>query len=143
MVFSSREMQGRLMQTKVDTTSFPHSVSKEVSPKPLKVAAAKKYFRSVFIIDTTCFDECFSFHVITENSILYTNLSLTRGLVQTPSCCVLSNKCFERSTYFTSIISTIILWRCRKQWFKIKLLFLKFSQKTYLLITFLLHSLIL
>ena len=33
--------------------------------KPLKVAAAKKSFASVYIIDTTCFDECFLFHTIT------------------------------------------------------------------------------
>ena len=36
-----------------------------MSHKPLKVAAAKKSFPSVFIIDATCFDECFLFHVIT------------------------------------------------------------------------------
>ena len=33
------------------TTSFPYSASKEVSHKPLKVAAAKEFFPSVFIID--------------------------------------------------------------------------------------------
>ena len=111
-VFSSREMQRRLMQTTVYTTSFPYWVSKEASHNTLKVAAAKKYLPSVFIIDTTCFDQCFSFHVITANSIFYTNLSLTKGLVQPPCCCVLSNKCFERSPYFISIISTIILRWC-------------------------------
>ena len=35
------------------TTSLPYSVSKEASYKPLKVAAAKKSFSSVFIIDIT------------------------------------------------------------------------------------------
>ena len=91
------------------TTSFPYSASKEVSHKPLKVAAAKEFFLSVFIIDTTCFDECFPFHVITANSIFYTNLLLPRGMVQPPCCCVLSNKCFERSPHVMSFISTIIL----------------------------------
>ena len=93
-------------------TSFPCSVSKEASHKLLKVAAAKKHFPSVFIVDTTCFDEYFSFHVITANSIFYTYLSLPRGLVQPPCCYVLSNKCFERSPYFIFIISTIILQWC-------------------------------
>ena len=51
------------------TTSFPYPVLKEVSHKPLKIAAAKKSFPSVFIINTTCFDEGFSFHVINANSI--------------------------------------------------------------------------
>ena len=55
------------------TTSFPYSISKEASQKPLKVAAGKKSFPSVFMIDTTCFDECFSFHLMTANSIFYTN----------------------------------------------------------------------
>ena len=49
--------------------SFPYSVLKEASHKPLKVAAAKKSFPSKFIIDTTCFDELFSFHMITVNNI--------------------------------------------------------------------------
>ena len=68
MVFSSREIQRGLIQIKVYYKNF-YSVSKEASHKPLKVAAAKKYFPSVFIIDTTCFDECFLFYVITGNSI--------------------------------------------------------------------------
>ena len=73
-------MQRRLIQTKVYYKLF-YSIKKETSHKPLKVVAAKKSFPSVYIIDTSCF-ECFLFHVINENSILYTNLSLTRGLVQ-------------------------------------------------------------
>ena len=32
----------------------------------LKVETAKKSFLSLYIIDTTCFDECFLFHVTTE-----------------------------------------------------------------------------
>ena len=31
---------------------------------------------SVYIIDTTCYDECFLFHVITRRHYFYTNLSL-------------------------------------------------------------------
>ena len=33
--------------------------------KPSKVAAAKNVFSSVHVIDATCFNECFWFHVIT------------------------------------------------------------------------------
>ena len=66
--WSSREMQRRLRQTKVYYELF-YWVSKEVSQKLLKVAAAKKFFPSLFIIDRTSFDECFLFYVITASSI--------------------------------------------------------------------------
>ena len=108
LVFPSREMQRRLMQTKVYYKLSLFSLNTSVS-QTFKVAAAKTFFPSVFIIDTTCFDECFSFHVITANSIFYTNLSLPRHLVHLSCYCVLSNKCFEGSPHFISIISTIIL----------------------------------
>ena len=36
-----------------------------MSQKPLRAAAAKTFLPSACIIDTTCFDECFLFHVIT------------------------------------------------------------------------------
>ena len=45
------------------------SVWKETSPKPLKVAAAKKSLQSVYIIDTTCFDEFFLLHLIIERHL--------------------------------------------------------------------------
>ena len=102
MVFCSQEMQRRLIQTKV-YYKLCYSVSKEASHKPLKVAAAKKSFPSVFIIDTTYFDKCFLIYVITENSSFYKNLSLPRGLVQPPCCCVFWNNCFERSPHFMSL----------------------------------------
>ena len=59
LVSSSAEMQ-RLVQTKV-YYKLCYSVWKETSHKLLKVAAAKMFFLSVFIIDTTWFDECFFF----------------------------------------------------------------------------------
>ena len=86
--FSSREMQRRLIQTKVYYNLF-YSVSKEASHKPLKVAGAKKSFPRVFIIDTTCFDECFLFYVITGKSMFYTNLTLPRDLTPPPCYWVL------------------------------------------------------
>ena len=81
----------------------------------LKVAAlwsssCKNVLPSVYIMDATCFDECFLFHVITgRHSFLYTNLSLTKGLVQPPCCCIPWKKCTDRSPYFIFIISTITL----------------------------------
>ena len=88
LIFSSREMQRRLIQTKVCYNLF-YSVSKEANKKdcsiPLKVAAAKKSFPRVFVIDTTCFDEFLLFYVITGKTAFYTNLTLPRDLVP-PLC---------------------------------------------------------
>ena len=42
-----------------------------MSQEPLKVAAAKRSFQNVYIIDTTSFDECFLFHVITGSERHY------------------------------------------------------------------------
>ena len=51
-------MQRRLIQTET-YYKLIYSVWKEASHNPLKVAAAKKSFPSMYIIDTTCFDEVF------------------------------------------------------------------------------------
>ena len=72
-------MQKRLTQTKVYYKFF-NSVSKEASHKPLKVAAAKNYFPSVFILDTTCFDECFLFYVVTGSIIFLHEFYVTQRL---------------------------------------------------------------
>ena len=64
-VFLPLEMQKRLKQTKV-CHAFSYFVWKEATHKPLKVAAANSLFSSVYVIGTTCFDECFSFYVITK-----------------------------------------------------------------------------
>ena len=71
-------MQKRLIQTKV-YYKLSYSVWKETSHKPLKVAAAKKYFPNVYIIDTTFFDKCFLFYVITRRHYFFTNLLLPKG----------------------------------------------------------------
>ena len=42
-----------------------HSASKETTHKLSKVAAVENFSSSVDIIDTTCFAECFLFHLIT------------------------------------------------------------------------------
>ena len=120
MVFSSLEMQRRLIITKVYYKPF-YSFWKRMPHKPLKVAAAKKSFSSVYIImeslihdiiDTTCFEECFFSLWYLEYIIFHINLLLPRGLVQPPCCCVLWNKCFEISPRFISVISTITLQCC-------------------------------
>ena len=88
---------------------------KEMSHKPLKVAAAKKYFSSLY---PTCFDECFLFHAITGRHYFYTNLSLPRGLVQKLSSNMFVFKCLWRvsfldisenknSEYLTPVIKVI------------------------------------
>ena len=88
LVFSSREKQRRLIQTKVYCKLF-YSVRKETSHKPLKVAAAKKSFPRVYFIDKTCFNECFLVHVITGRHYFLNKFSVTQRLVQSPCCCVL------------------------------------------------------
>ena len=57
---------------------------KKTSHKPLKIACAKKSFPNVYIIDTTCFDECFLLDVITGRHYFYKNLSLPGDLGQPP-----------------------------------------------------------
>ena len=58
------------METNVYYKPF-YSVWKETSHKPLKEAAAEKSFLSVYIIDKTCFDECFLVHVIQGSNYLF------------------------------------------------------------------------
>ena len=69
-VFLPLEMQKRLKQTKV-CHAFSYFVWKETTHKPLKVAAANILFSSVYVIGTACFDECFSFSVITKRHYLH------------------------------------------------------------------------
>ena len=80
LVFSSREGQRRLIQTKVYYKLF-YSVWKEKSHKPWKVAAAKKSFPSMYIIDKTCFDLCFLVHVITGRHYFLPKFSTTQKFV--------------------------------------------------------------
>ena len=116
LVFFSLEMQRRLMQTKV-YYKLCYSVWKETSHKPLKSSRRKKSFPSVYIIDTSCFDEYFLFHVITGKHYFDTNFSLPSSLVKLPWFCVLWNKYFERSPNFIPVISTVTLQCCLYQRF--------------------------
>ena len=112
----------RLIQSKVYYKLF-YFVSKEASHKPLKVAAAKKSFPSVFIIDTTYFDECFLFHVTTVFFIVTQGLGATAMLLHS------LKQVFWKKSSFMPVIFAIMLQWCLHQTVKIKLLFLKFSQK--------------
>ena len=77
LVFSSRKRQIRLIQIKVYYKLF-YSVWKETSHKPLKVTTAKITFPNMYIIDRTCFDLCFLFHVITGRHYFLRKFSSTQ-----------------------------------------------------------------
>ena len=77
LVFSSRKRQIRLIQIKVYYKRF-YSVWKETSHKPLKVTTAKITFPNMYIIDRTCFDLCFLFHVITGRHYFLRKFSSTQ-----------------------------------------------------------------
>ena len=77
LVFSTRKRQIRLIQIKVYYKFF-YSVWKETSHKPLKVTTAKNTFPNMYIIDRTCFDLCFLFHVITGKHYFLRKFSSTQ-----------------------------------------------------------------
>ena len=77
LVFSSRKRQIRLIQIKVYYKFF-YSVWKETSHKPLKVTTAKITFPNMYIIDRTCFDLRFLFHVITGRHYFSRKFSSTQ-----------------------------------------------------------------
>ena len=82
------------------------SVWKEITRKPLKIAASKIIFFSVYLTGKTCFDECFLFHVITGWHFLHKFLVTLKDF-STPCCCVPWNKCFETSLCFMLNTPTI------------------------------------
>ena len=77
--FLPLEMQKRLKQTKV-CHAFSYFVWKETTHEPLEVAAANSLFSSVYVIGTTCFDECFSFYVITKRHYTLSKFIVTLRL---------------------------------------------------------------
>ena len=78
LVFSFREMQRRLMRTKLCNKCF-YSTWIETSHKPSKVAAAKDFLPNVYVIGTACFDECFLFHVIIGRHYVSYKFIVTQG----------------------------------------------------------------
>ena len=78
-----------------------YSVWKETSHKRLKVAVAKKSFPSVYIIDTICFDECFSFHVISGRHYFLYKFNVTKRFGETPMLlCSLKKGFWKKSTFY-------------------------------------------
>ena len=78
-----------------------YSVWKETSYKPLKVAAANKSFPSVYIIDTVCFDECFSFHVITGRHYFLCKFIVTQRFSETLMLlCSLKKVFWKKSAFY-------------------------------------------
>ena len=109
-------MQRRLTQTKVYHELF-YSVWKETSHKPWKVAVAKKSFPSVYIMDTTCFDECFLFRVITgRHSFLYKLMFTQKFAVTAMLLCSLKQIFWKKSLfyihYFHSNITMLLIPQC-------------------------------
>ena len=111
LVFFSLEMLRRLIKTKVYNKLY-YSVWKETSHKALKVAAAKKSFQSVYIIDTTCFDECFLFHVINGRHYFLYKFIVTQRFVETAMLLCSLKQVFWKKSAFISVLSTITLQCC-------------------------------
>ena len=63
-LFTLLEIERRLKKTKVYYTLY-YPVWKETKRKPLKRAAPKDLFSTVYFTDATCFHKCFLYHVIT------------------------------------------------------------------------------
>ena len=110
----------RLKQTKVYQTLF-YFVWKETTHRPLKVGAAKTLFSNVHFNDTTWFDECFSFYVITGRQYLSWKSIVTVRFLNHHVIAF-----FE-----ASVLQVLILWvisaitvRCWYQSSKIKLIML-------------------
>ena len=78
LVFSFREMQRRLMWTKLYNKCF-YSTWIETSHKPSEVAAAKDFLPNAYVIGTACFDECFLFHVIIGRHYVSYKFIVTQG----------------------------------------------------------------
>ena len=87
-IVSALLMQRRLIQTKVHFT-FCYSVRIETTHKPSKVVAAKIFFSSVYVIDATCFDKYFLFHVVTGRHYFGQKFVVPLRFVQPPYCCFL------------------------------------------------------
>ena len=70
-------------------------------------------FSSVYVIDATCFNECFLFHVIFGKHFLQKFVATLR-FCQPPYCCFIWNKCFERSRILRYFYSAVLWCQCCK-----------------------------
>ena len=101
-LFSRNVKKTYTNQSKLQSFSF--CLKRNVS-QTFKISSCKK----VYIIYTTCFDECFLFHVITGRHYFYTNLVLPRGFVQPPCCCVFGKKSAFYVRYLHNNITMLLL----------------------------------
>ena len=124
-IFLSLEMQKRLEQTKVYHV-LSYFVWKEMTHKPLKVVAAKPLFSSVFVIGTTCFDECFLCYVITGGHNFSWKIIVTLWFFLKLHVAAFFEASVLKDVCILCVISTITIW-CKYQSSKIKLIkFLNF-----------------
>ena len=77
LVFPSWERQRRLIQAKL-YDKLLYSLEEETFHKLLKVAAAKKSYRTMYIIDKTYFHECSLVHVIIGRNYFLYKFSITQ-----------------------------------------------------------------
>ena len=59
---------------------FFYSFWKETTPKPSKVATAKNFFSSLYVIVTTCFDKMFFISCDNWKTLFYKSLLISWGL---------------------------------------------------------------
>ena len=98
-------MKKRLIQTKLYYKFF-YSSRKETSHKPSKVAAAENFFRSLFVVGTAHFNECFLFHKIIGRHY-YTNLTLPKGILR--GICVLCSLSPQVTVNYHVMLITMLL----------------------------------
>ena len=109
------------MQTKIRFKCC-YSVRIKTTHNPSKVAAAVcmcvlyvyMFFYSVYVVDATCFNECFLFHVITGKHYFLQKFLATKRFVQPPYCCFIWNKCFETSPFLRYLYSVVLMLKFQK-----------------------------
>ena len=121
--FLPLEMQKWLEQTKIYHT-FSYVVWQETTHKPLQVPAAKTFFSSVYVIRTTCFDECFLFYVITGRNYFSWKININLNFFKHHVAAFFEASVLEEVNILGDF-STITIW-CKYQSSKIKLSFLNF-----------------
>ena len=77
-----------------------NSVKKEISHKPSKAAAAKKFFQVAIVIGTNSFDECFLLHAVTRNYYFLYKLVVTQRVFATVMLMCSLKQVFWKKTVF-------------------------------------------
>ena len=99
-IFLPLEMQKWLEQAKI-YHAFSYFVWKGTTHKPLQLPAAKTLISNVYVIGTTCFDECFPFYVITgRQCFFYESLSLPWDLFKRHVAAFLKPVFWKKSVFY-------------------------------------------